>query len=210
MSAPGLRRRELLLAGFGLVAAGCRPTSTAREVGVRIATPLGDIGLALFPERAPATVANFLRYLDGGHYAAGSFYRTVKPRGDSNPVPINVIQGGILRDPAPFEGIEVETTRETGLSHVDGVVSMARMVPGWSTPLATSEFFICIGDNQALDAGGERNADGRGFAAFGRVAFGMDVVRAIHARPTGPGMEGTHWAGQMLETPVRFQDARRV
>lgn len=208
MRKSGLNRRGFI-AGASMLAAGCGGKG-AIETRVRFVTEAGDIVAALYPDKAPKTVANFLSYVDAGLYAEGSFYRSVRPVQDVNPVPINVIQGGLY--PAfneAFPPVDVETTKQTGLSHTDGVISMARQVPGWLTPHATSEFFICVGDNAALDAGGARNSDGQGFAAFGKVAEGMDVVRAIHQAAYGPGGEA-NWTGQMLADPANFLSVSRL
>jgi cyclophilin family peptidyl-prolyl cis-trans isomerase len=131
-------------------------------------TELGPIVIALYPDKAPITVANFLAYADKHLLDGGSFYRTVSPKNDNNPATISVIQGGLNRDDSPLPAIAHETTKATGLLHTDGVISMARGDPG----TAGSEFFICLGDNPALDFGGARNKDGQGFAAFGRVVRG--------------------------------------
>lgn len=205
-------RRAVLAGGALLIPAAAR----AAGLGVRLRTELGEIDLDLAAEAAPKTVANFLRYVDRGLYARrGSFYRAVRPQGDVNGTPINVVQGGLFDPDPPFDGIRVETTRDTGLTHQDGTLSMARMAPGWATPLATSEFFVCIGDARGLDFGGARNADGQGFAAFGRVTRGMEVVGAIHQAPTGDGpadrnYAATNWKGQILERPVRITQAIRL
>jgi len=184
----------------------------ARSPGtIRIAmtTTAGEIEISLFADKAPATVANFLRYVDAGLYGGGTFYRTVNPANDRNPKPITVIQGGLLRDPPAFPPIAIETTKETGLRHRDGMLSMARMVPGWSTPDASSEFFICVGDNPVLDAGGGRTADGLGFAAFGQVTKGMEIVRTIHGMKTSTAQEPAYWAGQLLDKPVAIRGIAR-
>lgn len=148
---------------------------------VRIHTALGDIIAAIDTIRAPATSANFLRYVDAGMYAGGSFHRTVKPDNQpNNAVKIEVVQAG--RDSAragEFAAIPLERTSVTHLQHLNGTVSMARGGPD----TATSDFFICIGDQPALDYGGKRNPDGQGFAAFGQVIDGMDVVRRIQQSP---------------------------
>src|SRR5688572_6908756 len=152
----------------------------ASPVRVRIETPLGIVEAKIDSAKAPNTAANFLRYVDGGAYTNGRFHRTV--RADNQPndsVRIAVIQASIdtatgARDVAP---IALERTSVTGLRHRDGTLSMARGGPD----TATSSFFICIGDQPALDFGGHRNLDGQGFAAFGRVTRGMDVVRKIQA-----------------------------
>ncbi len=151
---------------------------------VIIQTPLGSMEVELDTVRAPVTGRNFLRYVDQGSYRGGRFYRTV--RLDNQPeagVKIEVIQGGLdsLRT-KDFPPIKLEPTTETGLSHRDGTISMARDGPD----TATSEFFICIGNQPELDFGGKRNPDGQGFAAFGRVVRGMEVARQIQtARAKG-------------------------
>jgi len=149
---------------------------------VLVQTEVGDIELELDAKRAPGTVRNFLRYAHEGFYADGSFFRTVtmsnQPEDD---VKIQVVQ--IRADPAKekefFPPVKIERTRDTGLRHLDGTVSMARAEPD----TAQDSFFICIGDQPELDFGGKRNPDGQGFAAFGKVVKGMDVVRKIHAAP---------------------------
>jgi peptidyl-prolyl cis-trans isomerase A (cyclophilin A) len=148
-------------------------------VHVRIETSLGVIEADIDSARAPRTAANFLKYVDAGAYTDARFHRTV--RADNQPndsVRIAVIQASV--DSARGAGqqpIELERTTVTGLRHVDGTLSMARGGPD----TATSSFFICIGNQPALDFGGHRNLDGQGFAAFGRVTRGMDVVRKIQA-----------------------------
>jgi peptidyl-prolyl cis-trans isomerase A (cyclophilin A) len=154
----------------------------ASPVRVRIETPLGLIEAEIDSAKAPRTAANFLANVDRGVYTRSRFHRTV--RADNQPndsVRIAVIQASIdtatgARDNAP---IALERTSGTGLRHVDGTLSMARSGPD----TATSSFFICIGDQPSLDFGGRRNPDGQGFAAFGRVTSGMDVVRRIQASP---------------------------
>jgi peptidyl-prolyl cis-trans isomerase A (cyclophilin A) len=146
---------------------------------VVIKTELGDIEIELYLERAPVTVANFLKYVDERRFRGATFYRVVRfDNQPDNDVKIDVIQGGLGQDDhaTRLPPIRHETTRETGILHKDGVISMARLEPG----TASSEFFICVGDQTELDFGGRRNPDGQGFAAFGRVSRGMDVVRKIH------------------------------
>jgi peptidyl-prolyl cis-trans isomerase A (cyclophilin A) len=125
---------------------------------------------------------NFLRYVKEDRFKDAEFYRVV--RADNQPndkVKIAVVQGGLNRDdhPAKLPPIRHETTKETGVLHKDGTLSMARRTPG----TADSEFSICVGDQPELDFGGKRNSDGQGFTAFGRVINGMDVVRKIHQQP---------------------------
>lgn len=151
-------------------------------VAIVIETPAGNIEVALDSARAPRTVANFLRYVDGGHFENGQFHRTVTP--DNQPqdsVRIEVIQGSTRRVPrdSGFAAIALEPTSETGLRHMDGTISMARA--GANT--ATSSFFIVIGKQPSLDAGGLRQKDGLGFAAFGNVTRGMEYVRGIQQSP---------------------------
>lgn len=153
-----------------------------RDTRVIITTELGDIELQLDAERAPVTVANFLKYVDRGFYDGGAFHRTVRSENQPNEkYPIEVVQGGIdperKRDALP--PIALERTKDTGVWHVEGAISMARTEPG----TAQSEFFICLEDSPALDFGGMRNPDGQGFAAFGRVVRGLEVVRKIHSAP---------------------------
>jgi peptidyl-prolyl cis-trans isomerase A (cyclophilin A) len=183
-------------------------------VNVVIETGLGEIVVELDQGLAPLTVDNFLHYVDAGLYDGGRFHRTVRLDNQSNTglklddadagiaavensalpddtIAIEVIQGGInpARRGEQRPPIVLERTSETGLRHLDGTISMARRTPH----SAVSDFFICINDQPVLDFGGLRNPDGQGFAAFGRVTGGMDVVRRIQTSP------GT---GQSLEPPV--------
>lgn len=149
---------------------------------VIINSELGNILLELFLEKAPITTQNFLRYLDEDRYGGAVFYRSVHLNNQpNNIVKIEVIQGGLKNDDHPdcLPTIRHETTAKTGILHRDGVISMARNEPG----TASSEFFICIGDQPELDFGGKRNPDGQGFAAFGKVIEGMAVVRQIQNQP---------------------------
>lgn len=158
------------------------PTHT--NTHVLINTNLGDIELELFADKAPQTVTAFLSYVESGFYHKSSFYRVLKF--DDQPAETNsgVIQGGIWQTnpqrKIKLMGIPHESTRETGLSHTDGTLSLARTDPG----TGTSEFFICIGDQSPLDAGRRGTQDSLGFAAFGRVVKGMNVVRKIQSQPS--------------------------
>ena len=150
----------------------------AETIKVKLETSMGAIHFDLYADKAPKTVANFLKYIDAGIYNGGSFYRVVHMQNqEQNDVKIEVIQGGISTKEGAkqFDPIPLERTRDTGLKHLDGTLSMGRVEPD----TATSEFFICINDQPSLDFGGKRNPDGQGFAAFGQVTKGMDVVRAI-------------------------------
>jgi peptidyl-prolyl cis-trans isomerase A (cyclophilin A) len=141
-----------------------------------IRTAVGDITIELYPSKAPVTVANFLKYVDAHLYDSSSFFRAVRLNNQpKDSVKIEVIQGGTVDSLKEFAPIPLEITKQTGLKHMDGTVSMARSAPA----SATSSFFICINDQPSLDYGGKRNKDGQGFAAFGKVIKGMEVVRKI-------------------------------
>jgi peptidyl-prolyl cis-trans isomerase A (cyclophilin A) len=174
-------------------------TARAQELPrVVIQTELGDIEVEIDSIHAPITSANFLRYVDLGFYRVGRFHRTVREDNQEGAkVKIAVVQAGLdslrVRD---FPPIPLERTSVTKLKHIDGAISMARDGPN----TATSDFFICIGDQPSLDYGGKRNPDGQGFAAFGRVVLGMDVVRKIHRAPA---------QGQTLEPPIRIENIVR-
>lgn len=153
-----------------------------RPIPIRIVTSLGDIDAELDSARAPITVTNFLRYVDAHLLDAGTFFRTVTTSNQpTDSVRIEAIQGGVadVKLGQAFGPIDLERTSMTGLHHRDGVLSMARSMPN----TATGSFFITIGDQPALDFAGGRNPDGQGFAAFGRVTRGMEVVRTIQSRP---------------------------
>jgi peptidyl-prolyl cis-trans isomerase A (cyclophilin A) len=182
--------------------------SSEAPQGVRVtmATSLGEIELELYPDKAPVTVENFLRLVDGEHLEGGTFYRVVSPENDNGSPVISVIQGGIGDAESPFPPIAHETTAVTGLPHLDGSISMARAEVGTTT----TEFFICIGDQPALDFGATRNDDGQGFAVFGRVIKGMDVVRAIHNSPADSPTDDEYVKGQILEQPVVISEIRRT
>ncbi len=166
---------------------------------VRFETSIGNIEVELDAKAAPETTRNFLHYVHEGFYSDGIFFRTV--RADNQPddtVKIAVIQAQAdpNREDGAFEPIAIERTSDTGLKHLDGTISMARAEPD----SATHHFFICIGDQPELDFGGNRNPDGQGFAAFGHVVRGMDIVRKIHESPAD---------GQNLTPPIRIQRAVR-
>src|SRR5688500_58695 len=177
-------------------------------VRVRVQTELGDIVVEVDEAKAPATAANFLRYVDAGHYDGGMWHRTVKMNNQpESPVKIEVIQAGVNPDRAKdgFPPIALERTSKTGILHKDGVISMARGAPD----SATSGWFICVNDQPSLDFGGARNPDGQGFAAFGRVISGMDVVRKIQASPSSTNM-ATNAEAQRLAPPIRILKASRL
>jgi peptidyl-prolyl cis-trans isomerase A (cyclophilin A) len=165
---------------------------------VLIETSLGDIVAVVYPEQAPITAKNFLSLVDLQLYNGANFYRVTRDDNQPNQtVKIDVIQGGLREgEPVTLTPIAHETTQTTGLHHLNGTLSMARSEPG----TASSEFFICIGNQPELDFGGRRNPDGAGFAAFGKVVKGMDVVCTIQKRQD---------KGQYLIEPVKIISIRR-
>ena len=168
---------------------------------VEILTDQGPIVVEVYQDRAPVTATNFFDYINEGRFEGAAFYRVVTMTNQpNNAVTIEVIQGGLGFDenhPNRLPPIRHETTDETGILHKDGVISMARVEPG----SADAEFFICVGDQPELDFGGKRNPDGQGFAAFGRVIEGMDVVRRIQ--------QGTE-KDQLLVKPVKILSVSRI
>lgn len=177
-----------------------------KNVNVIMSTSMGDIEIELYVDKAPLSVANFLRLIDGGHLDAGTFYRVVTFENDKGNPKIEVIQGGLGDTESPFGEIGHETTEQTGILHTDGVISMARNEVG----SAAADFFICIGDQPALDFGALRNPDKQGFAAFGKVVRGMDVVRNINGLTADRETGSEYTAGQFLAEPVKFGRVRRA
>jgi peptidyl-prolyl cis-trans isomerase A (cyclophilin A) len=183
---------------LALAAALAVPPATADKIPCLIQTTAGEIRIEVDPGRAPATAANFLRYADTGLYDGSTFFRVLTPSNQpDNAIKIEVIQGGDVAEDKCFPAIPHETTKTTGIRHLDGVVSMARAEPG----TATSSFFICVNDQPELDFNGRRNPDGQGFAAFGRVTEGMDTVKKIQTKEA---------EGQYLKNPVRIISIRRL
>jgi peptidyl-prolyl cis-trans isomerase A (cyclophilin A) len=193
--------KKLLFLVIAIAIVSC---NTARNPRVLISTELGNIEAEIYLDKAAVTAGNFLKYVDSGKYNTGitCFYRVVRlDNQESKKIKIEVIQGGFYEDSLvekyQFAPIRHETTKETGILHTDGVLSMARNEPG----TASSEFFICIGDQPELDAGGKRNPDNQGFATFGKVLNGMDVVRKIQMLKDKE---------QYLERPVKIISISRV
>ncbi|TGY87378.1 peptidylprolyl isomerase [Marinicauda algicola] len=203
-------RRLFALALAGLSAA-CSPDTATRDDGALpravVETSLGAITIELREDAAPVTVANFIAHAGAGHLDGGSFYRTSRPdNARADAPPMYIIQGGHSFDGLPgAEGIAHEPTEETGLSHVRGAVSMARDEVG----TATTEFFITINDVPGLDSGPDgRNPDGAGYAVFGAVVDGMEVVEAIWQQPAGRSDAPEGFASQFLVEPVRIERVR--
>jgi peptidyl-prolyl cis-trans isomerase A (cyclophilin A) len=171
-----------------------------KPVRVLIDTAAGEIEAEIDTVRAPITAANFLKYVDAGHFDGGRFFRTVRPDNQvEKPVKIAVIQASAARERREsfFPPIPLERTNVTGIAHKDGTLSMARSAPD----SARDSFSICVGDQPSLDFGGARNPDGQGFAAFGQVVRGMDVVRKIQMSTA---------EGETLTPPVTIVRIRRV
>jgi peptidyl-prolyl cis-trans isomerase A (cyclophilin A) len=161
----------------------CRHADTEAP-HIIIQTQAGDIEVAVYPKQAPRTAGAFLSYVDSGFYKNGSFYRVLNEDNQVTGAGISqLIQGGIWKTnhakAVGVPGVPHETTGQTHILHKNGTISLARSEPG----SATTEFFICVGDQPGFDLGGENNPDGQGYAAFGKVVRGMDVVRTIYSRP---------------------------
>ena len=192
-----------------LMVALARPAAAeqaaARSAVVIFETEKGSIEIEVDAQHAPMTSANFLRYVDGGFYDGGTINRAVRPDNSvRHDVEIQVIQFQIDRNRRreEFPPIALERTSVTGLKHLDGAVSMARNGPD----SATASFSIVIGDQPEMDFGGKRNPDGQGFAVFGRVVRGMDVVKAIQSSPTG---QSGPYRTESLDPPIKVLKARR-
>lgn len=194
--------RILLLAFFLAVPAAAQTPAAAEPVRVMIRTSVGDIVLALDQARAPVSTRNFLRYVDARRYDGMTFYRAMTVGPNSG-----LIQGGIDDARRLYPAIPHEPITQTGLSHVDGAVSMARSEPG----SARADFFIIVGEGMVgLDAGPNSGGDQLGYAVFGRVVEGTDVVRRIHAAPVSATEGQGAMRGQMLAPPIRIVTARRA
>jgi len=174
-----------------------------RTVRVDLKTGAGTIVLELYPDRAPITVANFLRYVKGHRYDGVDFYRAVRTKGYED---TGFIQGGVQNDPKRvLPPIKLEPTTVTGLHHRDGSITMARSTPN----SATSDFVIMIGgDPSYMDANPSASGDNLGYAAFGQVVGGMDVVKKILALPSEGHARNPVMKGQILDPPVPIVSAR--
>jgi peptidyl-prolyl cis-trans isomerase A (cyclophilin A) len=199
------RRAVALLTALFVAACAGQAMREPRTVVVRLETTKGDIEIAVDVDRAPLTSADFLRYVDRKLYDGATFFRAVRRDNDRTVPGVELLQARISDDSPGLPPIAHETTRDTGIAHVNGTVSVARAAPGTGT---AATFFIVIGEQRALDYGGLRNPDGQGFAAFGRVVRGMEVVRTIHAMPTNGASDNGLMAGQVLSEPVVIRRAR--
>lgn len=211
-----MKRRDVLTALGGLAVApsgasaqilNLAPTPIvpgAGDVLVSLDTSLGAIIIALKVRQAPLTTENFLRYVDGKLYDGASFWRSAKA---NSPVDYGLIEGGLQGDPKKvLKPVGHEPTTQTGLRHVDGTVSLARKEPG----TGDSDFFICVGEAPYLDANPAAEGDNLGFAAFGQVIKGMEIVRKILNLPTPGEATNPVMKGQMLAPVVPITAARRI
>jgi peptidyl-prolyl cis-trans isomerase A (cyclophilin A) len=199
-----LHRFALLLAALLLAPSAASAQATTNVV---LHTELGDIVIALETERAPITAANFLRYVDQKRLDGTVFYRAM--RLDFGDQPNGLIQGGTQFDPKRIlRPIAHEPTNVTGVTHTAGAISMARYEPG----SATGDFSIMLSPQPFLDADPENPDESQrpGYAAFGHVVEGMDVVRAIFDAPLDPNAGEGSMKGQMLARPVKIITARRA
>jgi peptidyl-prolyl cis-trans isomerase A (cyclophilin A) len=212
-----MKRRDLLAAVGALAASrafaggpaaepGAAPAAPAPSSPVRVnmQTGQGLIVLDLYADKAPITAGNFLHYVDSRRYDGATIYRA--SHAPTAPQ-IGLVQGGLQNDPARiFKPIAHESTLQTGLRHRDGTISLARRAQG----TATSDFFICVGDASYLDADPSQPGDNAGFAAFGQVVDGMDVVRKILTLPTSATAGSPQMKGEMLDPPVPILSVRRA
>lgn len=192
-----MRSFALLLAPLLLIGAAPAVPPAPK---VALQTSLGTIVVQLDGKHAPITTANFLHYVDAHRLDGTSFYRAARTKGAPSH---GLIQGGIRHDMRrAFFSIDHEPTSKTGIKHTDGTISMARNAPG----TAMGDFFITVGAMPSMDAHGKDP----GFAAFGHVVKGMDVVKKILAAPTWPGRGSGAMKDQMIVKPVTIVSARRV
>lgn len=176
-------------------------TPAPQVVEVVVQTGLGEIGLALEKDRAPLTTANFLRYVDAHRLDGTTFYRALKLDADGK---YGLVQGGLRGNrKLTFKPVAHESPTTTGLHHVDGAISMARGEPG----SATADFFITIGELSSLD--GKTDGSDPGYAVFGHVTSGMDLVRKMLELPRDPLAGEGVMKGQMLAEPVKIVTVRR-
>lgn len=191
-----------LVAFVGLAPAIAQsPATPPADVRVALDTEAGPIVVAVHVAKAPVTAANFLRYVDQKRLDGTLFYRGV------GTADYGFVQGGAQNDPKRvLPPIRHEPTTETGLTHDDGALSMARYAPG----SATGDFFIVLGKMPGMDAHPEASGDNQGFAVFAHVVEGLDVVKAIVAAPKSPTAGEGVMKGQMLERPVKIVTARRL
>lgn len=190
-----------VLACLAMPAFAQPPAPAAGEVRVLLHTSAGDLTLAVDTAHAPVSAANFLHYVDTRHLDGQEFYRAMRTGPEAG-----LVQGGVRDWRLLYPAIAHEPTSQTGLHHIDGALSMARFAPG----SARADFSIMVGAQPYLDAGPQSGGDGLGYAVFGRVVEGMDVVRRMLAAPTSATEGDGVMRGQMLDPRIRILTARRV
>ncbi len=191
-----MRKQYLFIVTISMLMAACG--TKYKNPHIEIQTKFGDIEVELYPDQAPKTVKAFLSYVKAGYYNNSSFYRVLNDENQpSNAPKAELIQGGIYKSKPKVHdtltGIPHETTEQTHIQHKRGVISLARLAPG----TGTSEFFICLADQPGFDFGGENNADKQGYAAFGKVVKGMEIVNKIYNQRE---------EGQAFDPPVPIYD----
>ena len=203
-----ITKRSLTALALAAALAGpalAQTTAAPANPKVRLHTKEGDVVVELYPDKAPITVKNFLHYVDTKHLDGASFYRASVPKGSTG-FDYGILEGGLQGNPKKtFAPIAHESTIKTGLSHTDGTISMARLAPG----TARMDFSICVGDQTYLDADPKDPVANPGYAAFGKVVEGMDVVKKMLAMPTDPNKGKGVMKGEVLAHPVVILTARR-
>jgi peptidyl-prolyl cis-trans isomerase A (cyclophilin A) len=204
-----LTKRALIAfsTALGIVSAARAQEAPAKpNPKVKLETAAGVIVIELDADKAPITAGNFLKYVDRGLFNGATFYRASRPPGYTA-TDYGVVQGGLQNDPKKLlPPIAHEPTTKTGLHHGDGVISMGRRAPG----TATADWFICLGDQSYLDADPKDPRKNPGFAAFGRVVEGLDVVKKIIGMPVDPNRGEGAMKGEMLKVPVKITRVTRV
>jgi peptidyl-prolyl cis-trans isomerase A (cyclophilin A) len=195
-------QRIIFSLGFSLAACTAAPEHPI----VILDTEAGEVRIAVHEDRAPISAGDFLRYVDNGLYDGQGFYRTVRSDNDPRSMGMSLVQGGRLDREVVGEPIAHELTTETGLSNITGTIAIARLEPGSGS---ATYFFINLGDNSFLDTGGTRNPDGQGYATFGQVISGLDVLRNIQAGEVARESDDDVTVGQILAKPVIITRAYR-
>ena len=200
-------RRVFIGLGVSLVlVSGAASQAFRPNPQVKLETAQGEIVLELMIDKAPITAGNFLKYVDRGLFNGATFYRASRPQGYTA-TDYGVVQGGLQNDPKKLLApIAHEATTKTGILHTNGVISMGRRAPG----TATADWFICLGEQTYLDADPKDPKANPGFAAFGRVVSGLEVVQKIIALPVDPNRGEGAMKGEMLKVPVRITKASRL
>lgn len=201
-----MRKLFISCLAVGVLIGGCQTIPPSDLPVAVLETEKGNIEIEVYTNLAPISSQDFLTYVDEGYYDAQGFYRVVRADNDPRDMGMSLIQGGRLDSEPLTEPLEHETTKNTGLSNMPGTISIARGDPGTGN---AAYFFINVGDNSFLDYGGSRNPDGQGYAVFGKVIAGMDVVREIQAMSANAPSDSEATQGQILDSPVIIKRAYR-